>query len=254
MRYVQIVFSPTGGTLKTANAVTEEWSGSVETVDLTDPNNDFSKYSFDSEDIALIAVPSYGGRVPGTAAERLKKLKGSGVRCTLLCVYGNRAYDDTLVEMEDIAKECGFDVRAAIAAVAEHSIARRYAAGRPDGEDIKKLKEFSKAALNKLRDGNNSTELKLAGNRPYKKASGAGLVPKADKNCVKCGICAQKCPVKAISPEDIGAADAKKCISCMRCINVCPHSARDVSKAMVSAVSLVLKKSCSQRKECELFV
>ena len=254
MKYVQIVFSPTGGTLKAANAVTEEWSGSVETVDLSDQNKDFSEYSFDSEDFALIALPSYGGRVPAIAAERLKKLNGGGARCALLCVYGNRAYEDTLVEMEDIAKECGFEVKAAIAAVAEHSIAHKYAAGRPDSEDVKKLKEFSGTVLEKLQNAKEDNGLKLAGNRPYKKASGAGLVPKANQYCVKCGVCAESCPVKAISTEDIGTADAKKCISCMRCIKVCPHAARSANKAMVSAVSLVLKKSCSQRKECELFV
>ena len=248
MKYVQIVFSPTGGTLKAANAVTEEWSGSVEVIDLSDPNKNFSEYSFDSEDIALIAMPSYGGRVPATAAERLKKLKGGGAKCTLLCVYGNRAYEDTLVEMEDIAKECGFEVKAAIAAVAEHSIAHKYAAGRPDSEDIKKLKEFSGAAIRTMQDEAHTAELKLAGNRPYKKASGAGLVPKADQHCVKCGVCAQKCPVKAISTETVGTADAKKCISCMRCIKVCPHAARSANKAMVSAVSLVLKKAALKER------
>ena len=254
MKYVQIVFSPTGGTLKASEAVIGEWSESFETVDLTDHNKDFSEYCFEKDDIALIAVPSYGGRVPAVASERIKKLKGCGAKCVLLCVYGNRAYEDTLVEMEDIAKECGFEVISAIAAVAEHSIARQYASGRPDGEDVKKLKEFAKIIFEKLKNENSETELKLTGNRPYKKSSGGGLVPKADKNCVKCGTCAQKCPVQAISAENIGTADAKKCISCMRCVKVCPHSARKVSKAMVSAVSLMLKKSCTQRKYCEIFI
>lgn len=253
MKYVQIVFSPTGGTLKASEAVIGQWSESFETVDLTDPDKDLSEYCFEKEDIALIAVPSYGGRVPAVASERLSKLKGGGAKCVILCVYGNRAYEDTLVETEDIAKECGFSVIAAIAAVAEHSIARQYASGRPDSEDVKRLKEFAGIISEKLQKENPDTELKLAGNRPYKKTSGGGLVPKADKNCVKCGTCAQKCPVQAISAENIDTADSKKCISCMRCVKVCPHFARKVSKAMVSAVSLALKKSCSQRKDCEIF-
>lgn len=253
MKYVQIVFSPTGGTLKASEAVIGQWSESFETVDLTDPDKDLSEYCFEKEDIALIAVPSYGGRVPAAASERLRKLKGGGAKCVILCVYGNRAYEDTLVETEDIAKECGFSVIAAIAAVAEHSIARQYASGRPDSEDVKRLKEFAGIISEKLQKENPDTELKLAGDRPYKKTSGGGLVPKADKNCVKCGTCAQKCPVQAISAENIDTADPKKCISCMRCVKVCPHSARKVSKAMVSAVSLALKKSCSQRKDCEIF-
>ncbi|MDE6595697.1 MAG: 4Fe-4S ferredoxin, partial [Oscillospiraceae bacterium] len=124
MKYVQIVFSPTGGTLKASEAVIGEWSESFETVDLTDPNKDFSEYCFEKDDIVLIALPSYGGRVPAVASERIRKMKGGGAKCVLLCVYGNRAYEDTLVEMEDIAKAWGVDVRAAIAAVAEHSIAR----------------------------------------------------------------------------------------------------------------------------------
>ena len=254
MRYVQIVFSPTGGTLKAAKAVTEEWSESMDTIDLTDPKKDFSEYSFDSETAALIALPSYGGRVPALAAERLKKINGGGAWCVLLCVYGNRAYEDTLVEMEDIAKECGFKVSAAIAAVAEHSIVHKYAAGRPDSKDVKKLKEFSKTVLEKLQNGNDDGELRLAGNRPYKKTAGGGLVPKADQSCVKCGACAKRCPAEAISAENVGTADPKKCISCMRCVTECPHKARSVSKVMVSAAALALKKSCSERKECELFV
>ena len=73
--------------------------------------------------MAVIAVPSYGGRVPGTAAGRLGAIRGNGARAVLVCVYGNRAYEDTLVELQDIAKQAGFRVTAAVAAVAEHSIA-----------------------------------------------------------------------------------------------------------------------------------
>lgn len=253
MKYVQIVFSPTGGTLKAAEAVTGQWSENVDTIDLTDPNKDFSEYSLEKDDIVLIAVPAYGGRVPAVAAERIKKLNGGGAKCTLLCVYGNRAYEDTLVEMEDIAKVCGFSVKAAIAAIAEHSIVRKYAAGRPDTNDVKKLKEFAETALKKVCEENSYTDLKLVGNRPYKKSSGGGLTPKVGENCVKCGLCAKECPVQAISVENVAISDTEKCISCMRCVTVCPHSARNVNKAMLTAVSLMLKGACSERKECEIF-
>ena len=69
------------------------------------------------------------------AVRRLKALNGQGARAVLACVYGNRAYEDTLVEREDAARETGFRVIAAMAAVAEHSIARQFASGRPDEQD-----------------------------------------------------------------------------------------------------------------------
>ena len=72
-------------------------------VDLTDSRTDFDKISLTQDDLAVIAVPSYGGRVPTPAAERLAALHGNGARAVLVCVYGNRAYEDTLVELEDTA-------------------------------------------------------------------------------------------------------------------------------------------------------
>ena len=113
---VKIVFSPTGGTAKVADILTKNWNG-VECIDLTKADKDFSECQFNSDDRALIAMPSYGGLAPEVAIERFKKISGNGAKCTIVCVYGNRAYEDTLVQMEDVAKECGFDVIAAVAAV-----------------------------------------------------------------------------------------------------------------------------------------
>ena len=152
------------------------------------------------------------------------------------------------MEMEDAAKESGFRVVAAIAAVAEHSIMPQYAAGRPDASDEAQLSDFAERILHK--DGDAES---ISGNHPYKKGGGAGLVPKATKDCVKCGMCAKRCPVDAINPESL-IADSKKCISCMRCVKLCSHDARNVNSAMVSVAALAIKKACSVRKENELFL
>lgn len=199
MKYAQLIFSPTGGTGKAAGMVTAEWSTDVETIDLTNPSVDFSKYKLKADDLVLIALPSYGGRVPDLAAERLAQIQGNSARCVLLCVYGNRAYEDTLVEMEDIAKKDGFTVVAAISAVAEHSIMHQYASGRPNQEDECQLRSFAKVILEKFKAGTLNGEPQIPGNRPYKKAGGAGLVPKAGTGCNGCGLCADNCPAKAIS-------------------------------------------------------
>ena len=216
-------------------------------IDLSDAKTDFSQCVINEEDQVLIAMPSFGGRAPAVAIERLKKIAGNGAKCTLVCVYGNRAYEDTLVEMEDAAKECGFHVIAAVAAVAEHSILPQHATGRPDETDKAQLADFAAKIA-----GKDSEITSLPGNRPYKK-SGAGLVPKPSKDCVKCGLCAEKCPVQAIDRVSY-AADSKLCIGCMRCVKQCPQNARKVNSMMVSAAAMAIKKACSVKKENELYL
>ena len=248
MNTVEIIFSPTGGTEKVAHMIRRQWSESTIKIDLSDPKADFSACVIHKEDQVLIAMPSFGGRAPAAAIERLKRIAGNSAKCTLVCVYGNRAYEDTLVEMEDAAKESGFRVVAAVAAVAEHSIMPQYAAGRPDASDKKQLEQFAEQIA-----GKTEAAVSIPGNRPYKKAGGAGFVPKPSKNCVKCDVCVKNCPVQAIDPEKL-TADSKKCIACMRCVKQCPHNARKVNEAMVSVAAMAIKKACSVRKENELFL
>lgn len=175
MSFYKLIFSPTGGTEKAAAAIARAWSQPVETIDLSDPGHDFSTYAFGDGDIVLIAVPSFGGRVPKLAAERLSQIRGGSAACILVCVYGNRAYEDTLAELEDIAEACGFRVIAAISAVAEHSILHQYAAGRPDAEDMETLGVFSKQIQEKLARSGISQKPAIPGSRPYKKAGGTGI-------------------------------------------------------------------------------
>lgn len=252
MNVYEIVFSPTGGTMKAADMVAQTLADTVTLVDLSDSKKDFRGVTLNEDDVAVIAVPSYGGRVPATAVARLAKFRGNGARAVLMAVYGNRAYEDTLLELQDTVKEAGFKVVAAIAAVAEHSIAHQFATGRPDALDQQQLEAFARRIEKKLADGDLAAP-HLPGNRPYKTSS-VSMVPKATKACVSCGLCAQKCPVQAIDRLHPHNVDKKACISCMRCVTICPHHARRLHPIMQAAAGLALKKACAQRKEAELFI
>lgn len=250
---LEIIFSPTGGTQRVADALADGCGLPVTKVDLTD--RDFPELEAAPQDLALIAVPCFGGLIPPFAAERLGRIHGNGAMCIIVCVYGNRAYDDALVELGDLVAARGFRVIAAVAAVAEHSILRQFATGRPDVEDTARLKDFARQIMAKASNQDCSDIVAgLPGKRPYQKAASAPLYPRASRACNKCGICASNCPTGAIDPQNPRNTEKTRCIICMRCVASCPQSARKISPLMRWLASRMLKKACSVRKEAELYM
>ena len=204
------------------------------------------------DDLAVIALPVFAGRVPALAVERLRMVNPHGAKCVVVAVYGNRAYDDALLEMQDVATEMGFRVIAAVGAVAEHSIIRKYGKGRPDADDEQTLRRFA-ADIMKKAEGTDCTMPELPGNRPYKKG-GKVPHPKGRRGCNRCGLCARQCPADAIPLSDPKTVDTAKCISCMKCVSVCPTRVRSLGAVMKFLATQGLKKVCATRKENELYI
>lgn len=144
MKIHQITFSPTGGTKRVAACICEGIGTDIEVTELCLKAEKCSTPEIAPEDLAVIAFPVFAGRVPPLAIERLRQIESHGARCAVAVVFGNRAYDDALLELHDVAAELGFRVIAAIGAVAEHSIIRKYGQGRPDAADEKTLRDFGK--------------------------------------------------------------------------------------------------------------
>ena len=247
-----IIFSPTGGTKKVADILASVFEKDYDVIDLMPKKMDDEKLDIPSDQLCIIAVPSFGGRVPATAVKRIRNIKGNGARAIIVAVIGNRAFDDTLIELKDVAESCGFNVIAAISANAEHSIVREIGSGRPDPVDKAELEGFADLIKHNLEYGL-AMKADVPGNHAYKEYNGVPAKPIVTAACKECGLCSFKCPVGAIKFDNPKETDYNLCISCMRCIASCPKKARKVDDNIMAAVGQMLKDVCPVRQKNEIF-
>lgn len=252
-RINEIYFSPCGTTKKAVEEMAAVWTeAEKKTWDLSAPEDGIEKV-FSAEDICIVGMPAYGGRVPLTALERLSGLKGKNTPAVAMAAFGNRAFDDTLAELCQVLKEQGFIVCAAVAAATEHSIMPQFGTGRPDQRDCEQLRKFGESIRRKIEQGDLSCP-DVPGKAPFVERHGGGIVPVTSDACQGCGQCAAECPVGAISREEPWKTDGEACISCMRCIHICPQNARKVPEPVAKALEERLGKLCAGRKENSLYL
>lgn len=253
-----IYFSPTHTSAKIAYAIAE----GMETASLSesDITHEASPETVILEDeLTIVAVPVYGGRVAETAVERLRFFHANHTPVIPIVVYGNRDYEDALKELTDLLTQQGFIPVAAGAFVGEHSYSRKdmpIAAGRPDESDLEiasSLGHRVQMALMDISSLKGWSPVVVKGNVPYKvKGPSTPQAPVTDEDlCTQCEYCIDVCPVAAISiVDDRMFSDPAVCIKCCACVKECPEGARTFD----TPYTAMLHKNFSVRREPELFI
>ncbi len=267
-----ICFSPTGTTKKILEAIAEGIEAqTVQVMDVTRRSDRRTVAPFSKDDLVILAVPVYYGRVPEESLPYFAALKGQETPVVPVVVYGNREYDDALRELYDLSVNGGFIPVAAGAFIAQHSYStpdRPIAEARPDPSDLEKAEAFGAEIRNKLGTAQTAREAALRsvpGNVPYVVPRNLLLIKEARKSvpltpltdegtCTECGQCMQICPSEAISLNGSVLTDRWRCILCFACIKECPTGARQMTDENFTQAVSQLFDLCRDRKAPEVFL
>lgn len=261
-----VYFSPTGTTKKIVEGIASACDHApAARLDITMPENRGRHFTALEDELLIIGVPVYFGRLQTDAMEWLSKIKGRNTPTVCVVVYGNREYDDALLELKTTLLTTGCIPIACAAYIGEHSFSNTeapIAAGRPDSADLLNAQSFGERIMGKVASVTSVrqfNDISVPGQYPYidmrdsrKNLSGVAL-GSVDSTCAQCGECAQRCPVGAIDPEHSLAVDTSKCILCHACIKHCPTKARHMKNELIKTIAIRLSGALHERKEPVLF-
>ncbi len=251
MTIINIFFSPSGTTKKVAEIMSGNFSQEKENCDLLHFQ---SEKELSNDDIAVVVMPVFAGRLPKTACERLSKIKGNDAKAIAVVNYGNAHVSDALLELVDVLSDNDFNVVAAASTVSHHSIFDGVAVGRPDDEDISKINDFTVKCIDKI-ESNESLKADIPGNRPYTDYKQLPFTISCDESvCAFCYDCVNVCPENAIPDDDPVATNLDICSRCTACISICPEDARSFTGDAFEAKKVDFEKANSERKEPEFYL
>ena len=250
-----LYFSATGTTKKVAETISSCFESEKTTYDLLKKPLE-KDYIMKENELLIVGMPVYAGRIPRICSEMLLHLKGHNTPAIIAVAFGNRDYDDALLELKNLLENNGFLVVGAGAFIGQHSIFPKVGKGRPNEKDCLDITAFSNQCKEKLLEMTveNFKELEVKGNTNYKIPGPIPLKPSGNRKCNNCGLCVKICPTNAISKEKPRKTNGVTCISCGACIVICPQKARDFHGLPYRVVAKGFLKKKQDPKKPETFI
>ena len=257
-----VYFSPTGTTKAVVRGIVHGLDpGTMEFVDITKPGARERPLRASENELLVVAVPVYMGRVPALLIDWLNSIQSHNTPTVCVVVYGNRVYDDALLELKNIVVKCGGIPVSCAAYIGEHSFSNAetpVAKGRPDEDDLNHAEAFGQKIREKLQSISSVSQLSdvhVPGTYPYRGDSKLWVVDfiAVGDHCVQCGACAEACPVGAIDLHDSAMIKKEKCITCCACIKRCPQKARTMKPSSVKDAAKRLNALYKEWKAPEWF-
>ena len=147
-----LYFSPTNSTKKIVQSIANSIASNYEELDMTLPQNRQQALSFSEDDLVIIGMPTYAGRIPKLLLSYLDQITAHHTLGVFIATYGNRAYEDILLEQYDLFTSKGFIGLGAAAFIAEHSYTNQVATNRPNMEDLKIASDFGHSISSRLKE------------------------------------------------------------------------------------------------------
>jgi ferredoxin len=216
-----VVFSPTGSTRSVARHFHDRLGGTF--TDITDPK---TRSSFDPDlrgALVVLSFPVHSQNVPGPIRDILKSLEAD--RLVMNITYGGYSFGNVC---EEAVRMIGPGL---VKGVTVTPVRHAYI-----NENVKIDMTLYDTLIDMVsQDAPGEAEVPRGFKNPFasffeKTRTGFNIRLSVDPDlCVRCGRCADVCPVAAIDDEvSIGPS----CIRCLACANVCPHDAITIRKSV----------------------
>lgn len=265
--YYSAIGSTKAVTEKIAGLVAEKLGVPVSSCDYTLPDSRTETHHYSSSELVVFGTSVYAGRVPNKLLPTVQNcFKADGALAVPVVTFGNRNFDNGLIELRNELENNGFHTIAGAGIACRHVFSEKLAPGRPDETDWKAIENFAVSVAEKVMNlAEIPAPVSVRGDDPVgpyytplgidgKPAVFLKAKPRTKAElCDQCGICVKACPMGSIDAADPSLVPGI-CIKCQACVKKCPSGAKYFDDPAFLSHVAMLEQNYTRRAEPEFFL